>query len=361
MSERSLRSQRKLDHLRLAPHTRSGASGFADVTLVHASLPELAYAAIDLRTELAGLPVSMPLMINAMTGGVAEAEPINRSLGRLARAFSIPVAVGSQRAAFADHALTRTYSVVREENPSGVVIANLGAGATPDEAEDAVAMLSADLLQLHLNAPQEMAMAEGDRDFRGQLHAIERVRNRLKLPVIVKECGFGMSRETARTLWAAGIRIVDIAGHGGTNFARVETIRKVHPNHRGVAPDPALMDWGIPTVASLWEVAGAHLPDLQVIASGGVRYGSDVAKSLAMGAQIVGIAGPVLAALEAGGYAAAESFLQAVRDDLATTCLLAGAANVRALSGLPTIVTGITKSWIDQRSLYFAAQAPAPA
>ncbi len=349
LTDLSERSQRKLDHLRLAPRTRSGQTGFRDITLVHRSLPELALSEIDLTTELGGFHLPYPILINAMTGGVQEAETINRNLGRLSRELSLPVAVGSQRAALSNPPLARTYRVLREANPHGIVLANLGAGASPSEAEDAIAMMSANLLQLHLNAPQEIAMMEGDRDFRGQLRAIERVRAHVRIPLIVKECGFGMSRETARQLWDVGVRLIDVAGHGGTNFSRVEYARRPPGGER----DPALLDWGIPTAASLWEVAEARLPGLEVIASGGIRFGSDIAKSVALGAGLAAMAGTVMRALQEDGFEGARRQLETVRDDLARTCLLAGARTLRDLRHTPMVIQGATRSWIDARTRFF--------
>jgi isopentenyl-diphosphate delta-isomerase len=343
--EQAQRSARKRDHLRLALAARPRGNGLEDVVLIHDSLPELALDEVDLSTELGGRRLPVPVLINAMTGGVAEAEPVNRAVGRLGAELSLPVAVGSQRAALRDPALRRTYTVVREENPHGVVIGNLGAGATPDEAEDAVAMLGADFLQLHLNAPQELQMPEGDRDFRGRVKAIERVVARLSVPVIVKECGFGMSRETARRLWDAGVRIVDVAGRGGTNFARIEFARR----NDAAPPDPGLLDWGIPTAASLWEVVGARLPGLEVVASGGIRFGSEVAKALALGARAAGIAGFVLRTLHKEGYEGARRRLSALLRDLRAACLLAGARDLKTLATRPHLIRGETRAWIEAR------------
>jgi isopentenyl-diphosphate delta-isomerase len=345
LDEEEERRARKRDHLRLALLTRPHGNGLEDVVLIHDSLPELALDEVDLSTELGGRRLPFPVLINAMTGGVAEAEAVNRAVGRLGRELQLPVAVGSQRAGLRDGALRRTYTVVREENPDGVVIGNLGAGATPTEAEDAVAMLRADFLQLHLNAPQELQMPEGDRDFRGRLRAIERVVSHLPIPVIVKECGFGMSRETARRLWDAGVRIVDVAGRGGTNFARIEYQRRTD----GAPPDPGLLDWGIPTAASLWDVVDAGLPGLEVVASGGIRFGSEVAKCLALGARAAGVAGFVLRSLHEEGYEGVRARLEALLRDLRASLLLTGARDIESLAHRPRLIRGETRAWIEAR------------
>lgn len=340
-----LRRQRKLDHLRLALRSFGRENGFQDVLLIHQSLPEGALDEVDLSVEFAGRRLLQPVIINAMTGGVAEAEAINRDLGRLARRFGLAVAVGSQRAALRNRELCRTYRSIREANPDGLVIANLGAGATPEEAEAAVAMIAADALQLHLNAPQELQMAEGDRDFRGQRSAIARVLEAVSVPVIVKECGFGLSQETAVDLYRLGVRIVDVAGKGGTNFARIEWLRR-RDGRRG---DPGLLDWGIPTAASLLEVAALGLPDLQIVASGGIRYGSEAAKALALGADLVGVAGEVWRRLAQGGLAAAERYLSDFLEDLRAAALLTGARTLAELHSVPRVLKGTLRLWFEQR------------
>lgn len=345
MSGPARRSSRKLDHLRLALRPPRGDAGWRDVRLVHQSLPEAALHQVDLRTQLLGHELPVPLVINAMTGGVEVAGEINRALGRLAADLGVPVAVGSQRAALEEPHLQRTYAAVRDANPDGLVFANLGAGASVADARRAVAMVGADALQLHLNAPQELQMAEGDRDFGGQLSAIAEVVAGCDVPVIVKECGFGMSRETAARLYGAGVRAVDVGGLGGTNFAHIEQRR------RGVAggADPGLTEWGIPTAASLLEVVDAGLPGLEVVASGGIRWGSEAARALALGATAVGIAGPVWRALHDGGYAAALAYLRRLVEDMRITALLAGATTVEGLRRAPRVLTGLLRDWAVQR------------
>ncbi len=311
---------------------------------------------VDLRTSLLGLTLPVPVIINAMTGGVAEAAAINRVLGRVAAAFGIPVAVGSQRAALDDPSLVPTYAAVRTDNPDGIVIANLGAGATPQDARRAVSMIGANLLQLHLNAPQELIMAEGDRDFRGQLGSIAAVVADSRVPVVVKECGFGMSAETARRLHAVGVRAVDVGGRGGTNFARIEARRL---GLRGPV-DPGLLDWGIPTAASLLDVVGAALPGLDVVASGGVRHGSEAARALALGACAVGVAGALLRAVQRGGAETAQDFLAGFLRDLRTVVLLVGSTTLADLRRAPRVLTGFTREWAEQRGAPLASARTVP-
>lgn len=330
--------------MRLALAEPGGGDGLADLVLVHDSLPELAVAEVDLSTSLLGRRLAQPLIIGAMTGGAPAVASINRDLARVARTLGLAMAVGSQRAGLEDPAVAATYSVVREEHPDGVVLANLGAGASVEDARRAMAMVRADILQLHLNAPQELAMPEGDRDFRGQLAAVAAVAA-AGLPVLVKECGFGMSRETAVRLHAAGVRAVDVAGRGGTNFARIEARRA------GAPLDPGLEQWGIPTAASLLEVLGARLPGLEVVASGGVRHGSTAAAALAAGATAVALAGPVLRALHAGGAAGCQAYLEGVLASLRAAVALAGARNLAELRRRPLVVLGATAAWCRARGI----------
>lgn len=350
----SERQQRKLDHVRLAaaqpamrPLAPGGppAPGWQDVSLVHRSLPELRLSEIDLTTALGGVALASPIIINAMTGGAPGVAGINRDLATLAAELGLAMAVGSQTAGLKEPEVAETYRVVRAVNPGGVIIGNVSAGASADQAAAAVAMIGADLLQIHLNAPQELVMPEGDRDFRGQISNIAALVRACPVPVIVKECGFGLSRESVRQLYDVGVRAVDIAGRGGTNFAWIEAERA------GEALDPGLEAWGIPTAAALAEVAALHLPELDIVASGGITYGSEAAKAIALGANAVGVAGAVLRRHQAGGVAGARRYLAGLQQDLARAMLLCGAESVAALGRRPVVITGSTGEWCRLRGV----------
>jgi isopentenyl-diphosphate delta-isomerase len=206
-------------------------------------------------------------------------------------------------------------------------------------------MIGADLLQIHLNAPQELVMPEGDRDFRGQLSNIEALVRACPVPVIVKECGFGLAGETARQLYDVGVRAVDIAGRGGTNFVWIEAERG------GEALDPGLEAWGVPPAAALAEVAALNLPGLDIVASGGITFGSEAAKALALGARAVGVAGAVLRRHQAEGVAGARRYLRSLQQDLARAMLLCGAQSVPALGRRPVVITGATGEWCRLRGV----------
>jgi isopentenyl-diphosphate delta-isomerase len=228
-----------------------------------------------------------------MTGGTAEATRINRNLARAAERCGVAVGVGSQRKALEDPALAETYRV-RPFAPSVPLLANLGAvqlnyGYGVAECRRAVEMIEADALVLHLNPLQEALQPEGQRNFSGLIRKMARIARELPVPVIVKEIGCGISATLAARLVRRGLAIVDSAGQGGTSWARIEGAR---------SEDPALgelfADWGIPTPRAILELG--RVPGLTVIGSGGIRHGLDVAKAIALGADLAGMAQPLLAA-----------------------------------------------------------------
>ncbi|MCP1662252.1 MAG: type 2 isopentenyl-diphosphate Delta-isomerase [Methanocalculus sp. MSAO_Arc1] len=342
---------RKLDHLRICSSEliEAGSSGFADVRIVHNALPECAMDEIDLSCRLLGHTLSSPLFIAAMTGGHPETTEVNRRLGRAAEVFGCAIGVGSQRAALEHDELAASFAVVREEAPTAFIAANIGAVQLRDHgvawADKAVSMIDADAVAIHLNFLQEAIQPEGDRDARGCLGAIEELCSEVSYPVIIKETGSGISRETARLLWNAGVQAIDVGGHGGTSWARVEGIRGRESGrdlfHR-LGED--FVDWGIPTVVSLLEARETGGP---VIATGGVRDGIDIAKALALGADMAGMALPLLApAIESDS-----ALLTAIGDihsQLKAAMFLSGAATIRDMRNVRTYVTGETRDMIQK-------------
>ncbi|RNB58763.1 type 2 isopentenyl-diphosphate Delta-isomerase [Brevibacillus gelatini] len=282
------RSQRKLDHIRHALATvETGANSFDDVSFVPNSLPNIGYEQTRLDTEFASFRLPSPLIINAMTGGAHSTTQINQKLAIIARERQLAMAVGSQMAALRDPSVAASYQIVRKENPRGIVLANVGAEATVEQARAAVDMLEADGLQIHLNVMQELLMPEGDRDFSGYLERIQQIRDSVNVPIIVKEVGFGMAKETMRKLIDSGITSIDVGGRGGTNFAKVE-------NRRSAQPLSMFEDWGLTTVESLLEADGEIHAQASIMATGGVRHGLDVVKAVCLGASAVGVAGALL-------------------------------------------------------------------
>src|SRR5215218_8396507 len=299
---------RKADHLRIAAEPgieHTGDAGLERVRLRHRALPERDLADVSLRCELLGAVLGAPLLISAMTGGTDEAGVVNARLAAAAAEHRIALVLGSGRPLLDDPALLPTYRPAGGPRPP-LLLANLGAAqvrgpGAPQRAERLVELLDADGLSIHLNPVQEAVQPEGEPEFSGVVDGIAAVVERLApRPVVVKEVGFGMDAEDVRLLAGAGVAAVDVAGAGGTNWALIEGRRDT----RAGAVAAAFADWGVPTAAAL---AGARsaAPALPLIASGGLRDGVDLAKSLALGAVAGGLARPFLLAARADRASAA--------------------------------------------------------
>jgi isopentenyl-diphosphate delta-isomerase len=293
-------SSRKSDHIRinLDEDVRSGlTTGLERYRFTHRALPELDLDAVDLSLPLFTRCLDAPLLISSMTGGTEEAQRLNQTLAEAAQATGIAMGLGSQRAALEHPELADTFRV-RQVAPDILLFANLGAvqlnyGYGIDECRRAVDMLEADALILHLNAVQEAVQPEGDTRFAGLAGKIEQVCRALPVPVIAKEVGWGFAEEDVRLLINAGVAAIDVAGAGGTSWSQVEMYRAQTDSQKRLAA--AFIDWGIPTADAILNVRRVA-PTLPIIASGGLRTGIDIAKSIALGASLGGMAGPFLKA-----------------------------------------------------------------
>jgi isopentenyl-diphosphate delta-isomerase len=332
---------RKADHIRinLEEDVRSGlTTGLERYHFVHRALPELDLDAVDLSQTLFGRRLEAPLLISSMTGGTGQAALLNQRLAEAAQATRIALGVGSQRAALEHPELAASFQV-RKFAPDALLFANLGAvqlnySYGVDHCRRAVEMIEADALILHLNALQEAVQPEGDTRFAGLLDKIEAVCRELSVPVIAKEVGWGFSEEDARRLAQAGVAAIDVAGAGGTSWSQVEMHRAQEESQARLAA--AFIDWGIPTSESILNVRRAA-PRLLVFASGGLRTGIDIAKCLALGAVLGGMAGPFLKA----AHRSAETVVQTIhelRREIQVCMFACGAGSLAELRQAPLVM-----------------------
>lgn len=274
-------------------------TGFADLHFEHNALPEIDLTDIDTTVNFLGLPILFPLIISSMTGGSDRSMGINENLATAANSEKIAIALGSQRALLENPAAEGSFSI-RKFAPEVPIVANIGAiqllyGVSVEDCQRLVDVNEANALYLHLNPIQEAVQEGGDTNWKGLLRMIAKVCRSLYVPVLIKEVGFGLSRSTIRRLLECGVGGIDVAGSGGTNWASVEKFRQRTDFHQELAG--AFSDWGIPTVRSI-EYAREVDSDVLLIASGGIRNGVDIAKAIALGADLAGIARPFLSAAE---------------------------------------------------------------
>lgn len=332
--KKDIRASRKDEHIKMfLKHPNVNHNFFEDVILQNNALPELDFEDVNISHDFLSKAIDLPIMINAVTGGTDYTAKINEQLATLARDFNIPIAVGSQTIAIQDIQAEQSFKIVREINKAGIVIANISAMSSYDDACRAIEMIRADALQLHLNAPQEMCMQEGERHFKGILSNITQIVNKTKLPVIVKEVGFGISYEVARKLQLAGVKYIDIGGKGGTNFAAIEAGRNKEIDYS------FLQHWGIPTALSLLECRKVS-SDLKIICSGGITKAEEAVKAICMGAAISGISGLILRELLDNGLDAARAAILKLKYEFKVFMLLLGAKNTEKLAKTPYLLKG---------------------
>ncbi len=348
--------ERKFDHIQICleenVQARKATTGFEDLFFVHKALPEIERDKIDLSTAIFNHKFSAPIIIEAMTGGATKALKINAAIAEAVEELRLGMGVGSQRAAIENPELKGTFSIARKKAPTAFLIANIGApqlveGYGVKEAKNAVEMMDADALAIHLNPLQEMVQPEGETNYVGVVEKIREIAETLDVPVIVKETGAGIAAEEASILQKAGAKGIDIAGAGGTSWAAVEYHRakRARDEFRQRLGE-VFWDWGIPTAVSLVEVVQSV--DLTVIASGGIRSGMHVAKALALGATSVGMASPALRPATTSSNMV-KKLLQFVINELANVMFLVAADSVEKLKKVPIVLTGRTAEWLKIR------------
>lgn len=335
---------RKNEHVSLSEKFyKEKVSSFNDIHFVHHSFPEMDVSDVDLSVDLDGLHFTSPFFINAMTGGSEWTGKVNEKLAVIARETNLAMATGSVSAALKDPSQTDTFKIVRDTHPNGLIFANLGAGHGLENAKRAVDILEADALQIHINAPQELVMPEGDREFKGWLKNIESIVNGLDQPVIAKEVGFGMSRETIRLLESVGVNLIDVSGQGGTNFAQIENYRRKDFKLDDVE------DWGQSTVVSLLEAeaSGVHS---HIIASGGIRQPMEMVKAMALGAELNGLSSQFMHMALKDVDEAIETINQ-WQTELKHIMTLLGARSIKELKHKDLIISGEAATWCHARSI----------
>jgi len=328
-------SNRKTDHINInlkEDVSSSLSTGLEDYRLMHQALPEMSLGDVNLSQQLFGKQQAVPLLVSSMTGGTDMAARINRNLAIAAQEVGLALGVGSQRAAIENPSLESTFQI-RQFAPDILIFANLGAvqlnyGYGLGECQRAVEMIEADALILHLNPLQEALQPEGDVDFNQLAQKINHIRKSLSVPLIIKEVGWGISIQTARLLKDIGVDAIDVAGAGGTSWSQVEMARIEDPYQKQTAG--AFVGWGIPTAVSIFNVRNVS-KDVILFASGGLKTGIDVAKCLALGANMGGMAGLFLKAANESAETTLNT-MNMIIDQLRIAMFACGAKNLSELN-----------------------------
>ncbi|HAC16633.1 MAG TPA: type 2 isopentenyl-diphosphate Delta-isomerase [Bacteroidetes bacterium] len=326
---------RKRDHINLTINgdaEYNHTTGFEQFRLKHCALPELNLSDIDTSVEVFGRTFSIPLFISSMTGGSSEMGQVNRIIAEVCEEYKLPMGVGSQRIMLEDASSIPSFSVVREVAPSAFIAANIGGVQIRNVISDSKLRLLCDSIQadaiiVHLNVLQELMQPEGDRQFAGVLNGIHYLVNHADCPMIVKETGAGIGGPDARKLYDAGVRYIDVAGSGGTSWAKVENLR-----HQDDKAHSIFNEWGTPTVQCINEIRELGLKDLVVISSGGIRSSLDILKSIAMGANICATAQPIIKVIHENGKKGLIKLIEQWTHEIRMGLLLTGVQSIDALN-----------------------------
>lgn len=347
---------RKADHIKISLEkdvSFKKSTWLEYVELIHQAASDLDPEDINTETEFLGRRFSHPFLIESMTGGTSVAEKINALLGEAASRFNIPMGVGSQRAGIVRPETAKTFRAAREHGPDAFLIGNIGAAQLVENgiefAVKAVEMIDADALAIHLNPLQELVQPDGKAKSKNLFKTLQKLKNQLEVPIILKEIGCGLSREVVEAAEQAGVDAFDVAGAGGTNWTLIEMVRAEDVGDvekKSLAE--VFLEWGIPTAASLVEAVDATTKP--VIASGGLRTGLDSAKCIALGASMSGLARPFL---EPATKSADDvlAVLRRLSTELRTAMYLTGCRNVSELKKAPKVLLGPLRDWVCQRTI----------
>ncbi|UXD21448.1 isopentenyl-diphosphate delta-isomerase [Ignicoccus pacificus DSM 13166] len=348
---------RKMDHLRitLLQDVEAGSTWFEYVKVVHRAAPEINMKDVNTEIEVFGKKLKAPIIVTGMTGGNENAAKINATIAEVVEELGLGMGVGSQRAAIEHPELAWTFKIAREKAPNALLIANLGApqllkGYGIKEIRDAIEMIDADAIAIHLNAAQEAFQPEGDLDFEGLISKLAELIDSVDKPIIIKETGAGIDYDTALMFRDIGIKAFDVSGSGGTSWVKVEMYRALEKGLEELAKAAEWMsDWGIPTAAAIAETRAAA-PEATIIGSGGVRTGMDAIKALAMGADIAGLALPALKAAYRGKEEL-KKYLKAMMISIRAAQFLTSSPTPKDLKG-KAVIYGPLKEWLIERKVY---------
>jgi len=327
--------QRKKDHVELTVSGNTEYSlytGFEAYHFRHNALPEVNFSKISTETDFLERTFSFPLFISSMTGGYTNAGAVNAIIAEFCESNNLPMGVGSQRIMLENEMAIDSFSVVRKNAPNAFIASNIGGaqligGLNESHLDILIESIDADAIIVHLNPLQELMQPEGDRNFRGIEEGIKKLVEDSSIPVIVKETGAGITGEVAERLLQLGVSVIDVAGAGGTSWSKVE-------NRRASNKDPEVIfdEWGVPTLKCLIETQELRkLHDFELIASGGIRNGMDIAKALCLGATFTASAGPVIKAVVEEGRGGLERLYQKWTKQLKTILALTGCEQVKDL------------------------------
>lgn len=336
---------RKDDHIHEAnAQFNLQSSVFEDCKPVHRTLNSINADKIDLSTDIFDNKLDFPIFINAMTGGSDLALETNRKLAILSRECGLAMASGSLSSAIKNPETIKSFTVIREENPNGFILANVGAEQSLENTQKLIDIISANALQIHLNAPQELIMPEGDRDFSNYTKNLKYLIDNINIPVIIKEVGFGMSRDTISKLIKLGAKNIDISGSGGTNFIKIENNRRTYQEFS------YLDNFGIDTLCSLLE-AQPFIDQVNIIASGGVKSPYDSFKCFALGAKAVGASAFFLNQITKYPIDVAIKNVNLFKEELKTIFAIYSCINLKDAQSVSLVLSGKTREWAEARGL----------